>query len=127
VDELLKYKNMTIYFIYNLFYKLKLLKKNHIKDIIPYITLIDYTLFDNYFELLNKNELKNGIDLLFELYDKGYSLIDIYHFMYEYIKVSNHPNKYIIIEKLCLYIQYIYDGFDNKIMLMFFTNEICNQ
>lgn len=126
VDELLKYKNMTIYFIYNLFYKLKLLKQSYIKDIIPYITLIDYTLFDNYFELLNNNQLKNGIDILFGLYDKGYSLIDIYHFMYEYIKVSNHPNKYIIIEKLCLYIQYIYDGFDNKIMLMFFTNEICN-
>jgi DNA polymerase III delta prime subunit len=127
VDELLKYKNMTIYFIYNLFYKLKLLKQNHIKDIIPYITLIDYTLFDNYFELLKNKQLKNGIDILFGLYDKGYSLIDIYHFMYEYIKVSNHPNKYIIIEKLCLYIQYIYDGFDNKIMLMFFTNEIVNQ
>jgi DNA polymerase III delta prime subunit len=127
VDELLKYKNMTIYFIYNLFYKLKLLKQTHIKDIIPYITLIDYTLFDNYFELLNNKNLKNGIDILFGLYDKGYSLIDIYHFMYEYIKLSNHPNKYIIIEKLCLYIQYIYDGFDNKIMLMFFTNDICIQ
>jgi DNA polymerase III delta prime subunit len=127
VDDLLKYKNMTIYFIYNLFYKLKLLKQTHIKNIIPYITLMDYTLFDNYFELLNNKDLKKGIHILFTLYDKGYSLIDIYHFMYEYIKVSNHPNKYIIIEKLCLYIQYIYDGFDNKIMLMFFTNEICNQ
>jgi len=127
VDDLLKYKNMTIYFIYNLFYKLKLLKQSHIKNIIPYITLIDYTLFDNYFELLNINELKKAIHVLFTLYDKGYSLIDIYHFMYEYIKLSNHPNKYTIIEKLCLYIQYIYDGFDNKIMLMFFTNEICNQ
>jgi hypothetical protein len=63
---------------------------------------------------------------LFGLYDKGYSLIDIYHFMYEYIKVTNHPKKYIIIEKLCSYIQYIYDGFDNKIMLMFFTNDIYN-
>ena len=63
---------------------------------------------------------------MFGLYDKGYSLIDIYHFMYEYIKVTNHPNKYIIIEKLCSYIQYIYDGFDNKIMLMFFTNDMYN-
>jgi len=113
---------------------LKLLKKTHIVDIIPYITLIDYTLFDNYFDLLknhsihsnNSNELKKAIEILFGLYDKGYSLIDIYHFMYEYIKVTNHTNKYIIIEKLCSYIQYIYDGFDNKIMLMFFTNDIFN-
>ena len=124
IDELLKYKNMTIYFIYNLFYKLKLLKITHVQNIIPYITLIDYTHFDNFFDLIHKQQLKNAIKILFELYDKGYSLIDIYHFMYEYIKASSHPNKYIIIEKLCLYIQYIYDGYDNKIMLMFFTNEI---
>jgi hypothetical protein len=126
IDELLKYKNITIYFIYNVFHKLKLLKINYVKDIVPYITLIDYTQFDNYFHLLNEKKIKNGIGVLFELYDKGYSLIDIYHFLYEYIKVSNHPNKYIIIETLCLYIQYIYDGFDNKIMLMFFTNDVTN-
>ena len=127
IDDLLKYKNMSIYFIYNLFYKLKLLKKTHIVDIIPYITLIDYTLFDNYFDLLkNHDNLKKAIKILFELYDKGYSLIDIYHFMYEYIKITNHQNKYIIIEKLCSYIQYIYDGFDNKIMLIFFTNDVIN-
>jgi len=123
VNELLKYKNMNIYFIYNLFYKLKLLKQNYVKDIIPYIKLIDYTQFDNYFELIH-TDLKGSIKILFDLYDKGYSLIDIYHFMYEYIKVTNHANKYNIIEKLCHYIQYVYDGYDNKIMLMFFTNDI---
>jgi len=125
IDDLLKYKNMTIYFIYNLFHKLKLLKISHVKDIIPYITLIDYSYFDKFFDLI-KHNLKGSINVLFDLYDKGYSLIDIYHFMYEYIKISNHVNKYVIIEKLCLYIQYIYDGFDNKIMLMFFTNDIFN-
>ena len=125
VNDLLKYKNMNIYFIYNLFYKLKLLKQNYVKDIIPYIKLIDYTQFDNYFELIH-TDLKGSIKILFDLYDKGYSLIDIYHFMYEYIKVTNNSNKYNIIEKLCHYIQYVYDGYDNKIMLMFFTNDISN-
>jgi DNA polymerase III delta prime subunit len=123
INDLLKYKNMNIYFIYNLFYKLKLLKQHYVKDIIPYIKLIDYTQFDNYFELIH-TDLKGAIKILFDLYDKGYSLIDIYHFMYEYIKVTNHSNKYNIIEKLCHYIQYVYDGYDNKIMLMFFTNDI---
>jgi DNA polymerase III delta prime subunit len=123
VDDLLKYKNVTIHFIYNLFYKLKLLNKKHVEDIIPYITLINYRTFDDYFEII-KTDTKGAIQLLFDLYDKGYSLIDIYHFMYEYIKTINHPNKYTIIEKLCYYIQYIYEGFDNKIMLVFFTNEL---
>ena len=44
--------------------------------------------------------------------------------MYEYIKISNHEYKYKIIENLCMYIQYIYEGYDNKIMLMFYTNDL---
>ena len=129
INILLKYKNITIYFIYNLFNKLKLLKKKNIKDITPYISLIDYSVFDKYFDLIKMNTLTNtnikeSIKILFDLHDKGYSLIDIYHFMYEYIKMSNNENKYKIIEKLCLYIQYIYEGFDNKIMLMFYTNDL---
>lgn len=124
INDILKYKNMTIYFIYNLFNKLKLLKKKHINDITPYITLIDYTIFDTYFDLITNGQIKEPINILFILYDKGYSLIDIYHFMYEYIKLSNNKFKYKIIEKLCLYIQYIYEGFDNKIMLMFYTNDL---
>ena len=70
IDDLLKYKNMSIYFIYNLFYKLKLLKKTHISDIIPYITLIDYTIFDNYFDLLKNERYKDKIDILKKLKDE---------------------------------------------------------
>ena len=82
-----------------------------------------------YFDLIKMNTLTNtnikeSIKILFDFHDKGYSLIDIYHFMYEYIKMSNNEHKYKIIEKLCLYIQYIYEGFDNKIMLMFYTNDL---
>ena len=138
VNVLFKYKNITIYFIYNLFNKLKLLKKTKIDDITQYINLIDYNIFDNYFELIKINAnvcldlsvnissstYKEPIFKLFDLYDKGYSLIDIYHFMYEYIKITNNEYKYKIIEKLCTYIQYIYEGFDNKIMLMFYTNDL---
>jgi hypothetical protein len=125
IECLFKYTNITIYFIYNLFNKLKLLKKKKIEDITKYITLIDYNIFDNYFELIKtKIHIKEPINLLFDLYDKGYSLIDIYYFMYEYIKISNHEYKYKIIEKLCMYIQYIYEGYDNKIMLMFYTNDL---
>lgn len=124
INSLLEYKNISIYFIFNLFNKLKLLNKTHVTDIIPYISLIDYTIFTNYFCFIQLGEIKQSISLLMQLFDKGNSLIDIYHSLYEYVKLYSNENKYATIQTLCLYIQYIYDGFDNKVMLMFFTNDL---
>jgi DNA polymerase III delta prime subunit len=124
INELLKYTNITPYFIFNLFNKLKLLGKTEIDDINIYINLINISIMDNYTQLIIKNNIKDATYILFNLFDKGYSLLDIYNFLYEYYKVSHYEYKYKYIEQLCKYIQYIYDGFDNKIMLLFFTNEL---
>jgi hypothetical protein len=124
VNTLLEYKNISPYFIYNLFNKLKLLNKKQIDDIRPYINLINIQTFDEYTGHIIANNVKLATNVLFLLFDKGYSLLDIYNFLYEYYKSMTHEYKYKFIEKICKYIQYIYDGFDNKIMLMFFTNDL---
>ena len=124
INPLLEYKNITTYFIYNLFNKLKLLKKTTIHDIKPYIIIIDTKEYDKYNELIKVNNVKQATKVLFELFDKGYSLLDIYNFLYEYYKLLDTNYKYKFIEQICLYIQYIYDGFDNKLMLLFFTNDL---
>jgi DNA polymerase III delta prime subunit len=124
IKPLLEYKNITAYFIYNLFNKLKLLKKTNIEDITPYIIIIDTKEYDKYNELVKINNVKQATKVLFDLFDKGYSLLDIYNFLYEYYKLLDTDYKYKFIEQICLYIQYIYDGFDNKLMLLFFTNDL---
>lgn len=124
VNTLLEYKNISPYFIYNLFNKLKLLNKTQIDDIRPYINLINIQTFDEYTDHIIANNVKLATNVLFLLFDKGYSLLDIYNFLYEYYKSMTYEYKYKFIEKICKYIQYIYDGFDNKIMLMFFTNDL---
>jgi DNA polymerase III delta prime subunit len=124
INPLLEYKNITTYFIYNLFNKLKLLKKTNIEDIKPYIIIIDTKEYDKYNELIKVNNVKQATKVLFALFDKGYSLLDIYNFLYEYYKLLETNYKYKFIEQICLYIQYIYDGFDNKLMLLFFTNDL---
>lgn len=126
MEPLLNHSNITPYFIYNLFNKLKLLNKTNTTpiDITPYILSINYTIFDEYIVKIVEKDVKSSTQILFNLYDKGYSLLDIYHFIYEYIKTSNNINKYKYIEHLCLYIQHIYDGFDNKLMLLFYSNDI---
>jgi len=126
VDDLLNYSNLTIYSIYNLFNKFKLLELYHIEDILPYITLIDNTILDKYFDFVSKDNLKKATEQLFSLYDTGYSLLDIYHFLYDYLRNKKELRgiNYLYIKKICYYIQYIYNGYDNKLMILFFTNEL---
>ena len=123
ITPLINHSNISPYYIYNIFNKIKLLNEQEI-DIKKYIVTIDYVIFDTYIEYISKKLVKEATNLLFDLYERGYSLLDIYYFLYEYIKMSLNPNKYNTIEQICIYIQHIYDGFDNKLMLLFFTNDI---
>lgn len=126
VEVLLEYPNLTIYYIYNLFNKLILLGLTEVEDISLYITLLDTRILENFFESLSKEDIKESSLILFGLYEKGYSLLDIYYFIYEYLKINKKRRgiSYLYIEKICFYIQHIYDGYDTKIMLLFLTNEL---
>ena len=126
IDVLLEFPNLTIYYIYNMFNKLILLGLNEVEDITPYITLLDTRILENFFETLAKEEIKEATLILFGLYEKGYSLLDIYYFIYEYLKINKKRRgvSYLYIEKICFYIQHIYDGYDTKVMLLFLTNEL---
>ena len=125
-EVLLEYTNLTIYYIYNLFNKLLLLGVKEVEDITPYITLLDNRILENFFNTLAKEEIKEATQILFGLYETGYSLLDIYYFMYEYLKTNKERRgiSYLYIEKICFFIQYIYDGYDNKVMLLLLTNEL---
>jgi DNA polymerase III delta prime subunit len=83
VEVLLEYPNLTIYYIYNMFNKLVLLGLKEVDDITPYITLLDNRILENFFETITQEKLKEATQILFGLYETGYSLLDIYYFMYE--------------------------------------------
>lgn len=123
IEPLINHSNISPYYIYNIFNKIKLLNETEI-DINKYILTINYDIFDKYIQCITNKDVKAATNILFDLYEKGYSLLDIYYFFYEYIKLTQNANKYNLIEQVCVYIQYIYDGFDNKLMLLFFSNDI---
>jgi hypothetical protein len=125
-ELLLECSHLSVYYLYNLFNKFLLLGLKHIRDIQPYIILLDNQTLTDYFELLHNEQIKEATIKLFDLYEKGYSLLDIYHFIYEYLKGNQRLRgiSYIYIEKICYYINSIYEGYDNKLMLLFFTNEL---
>jgi len=96
-----------------------------VEDINPYITLLDARILESYFDTLAKEKVKEATQILFGLYETGYSLLDIYYFIYEYLKTHKRRSiRYLYIEKICFYIQYIFDGYDHKVMLLFLTNEL---
>jgi hypothetical protein len=125
-EDLLKYQNLTPYIIFNLFNKFKLLKISKIDNVLEHIHIIDNKVFDKYTNYIMQDNVKLATDVLFNLYDKGMSLLDIYSFLYEYYKTLTKSYKYKFIEQICKYIKYIYDGYDNKIMLLFYSNDIIN-
>jgi hypothetical protein len=117
--------SLSIYFIFNLFHKLNILQVKKVDHLTPYLHIHDPRQLDLFFECIGKEDLKAAVQVLFLEYEKGYSLLDIYHFLYEYLKISKKWKglNYLYIEKLCSYIQQIYEGNDHKLMLLFLTNE----
>jgi hypothetical protein len=125
LEPLFELPSLSIYFIFNLFHKLKILQLKHVTHLTPYLHLHDPRQLDLFFDCIGKEDLKASVQVLFLEYEKGYSLLDIYHFLYEYLKVSKKWKglNYLYIEKLCSYIQQIYEGNDHKLMLLFLANE----
>jgi len=125
LDALFSLPSLSIYFIFNLFHKLNILQVKKVDHLTPYLHIHDPRQLDLFFECIGKEDLKAAVQVLFLEYEKGYSLLDIYHFLYEYLKISKKWKglNYLYIEKLCSYIQQIYEGNDHKLMLLFLTNE----
>ena len=74
-----------------------------------------------------KQQLSNAIEIIYEIYNKGYTVLDILDNYFIYIKnttILNEEQKYIIIPLLCKYITIIHDLHEDEIELAFFTNTI---
>lgn len=125
-ENIIVSSNMEIDFLINLFNYIKLLKINHVEEntIQNYIHLIQYNQLEKYFSYITQNELKKAFEILFYYHDKGYSLLDIYYFIYEYIKTTPSCElKYKYIDIISDYINKIYQGYDHKLCLSFLTND----
>lgn len=88
---------------------------------------ISYFQFEQYIKHLKNNELKHAILILNEIYDYGYSVIDILDYLFMFIKTTGlltEEEKYKIIPYLCKYITIFHKVHEDSIELVFFTNNI---
>jgi DNA polymerase III gamma/tau subunit len=126
IEELLKKINSSIYTIENFFDKMELMNIYEITTNIvkKNYNIFDYNIFNIYFSNIINNNLKEANKILFNLYDDGYDVSDIYFLLYDFIKQENKEEYYILISLICYYINENYNGNYNKIFLIFLTYDI---
>jgi hypothetical protein len=90
---------------------------------ISFYTLEDYT------NLIKENKLEEALTLIYELHDRGYSVMDILDNYFLFVKqcVSlNEDEKYKIIPFICKYITIFHNIHEDEVELALFTNNLIN-
>jgi replication factor C small subunit len=92
-------------------------------------TNISFFSFHKYTEYLKSKNLAEALNLIYEICDKGYSVMDILDNYFLFIKTTNiltEDEKYIILPFICKYITIFYNIHEDEIELSLFTNNLIN-
>jgi DNA polymerase III delta prime subunit len=88
-------------------------------------TNISYTIFDDYTNCILNKKLIDGIKILYNLHDEGYSVMDILDNYFLYIKITSLLSeniKYKLTSLVCKYIIYFHNIHEDELELALFTN-----
>ena len=120
--------NNTAKILINYMEKFKLLKQDITFDIATNVcTNISFTTFNTYTELVKNNQLDDAIKLVYSIYDKGYSVMDILDNYFLFVKITpllTEDQKYTIIPFICKYITIFHNIHEDEIELALFTNNL---
>jgi DNA polymerase III delta prime subunit len=127
-EFIINISNNTVKTLINYMEKFKLLGENITLNLatqlcsnISFFTFEEYTCF-----IKNKNRIM-AIQLIYEIYDKGYSVMDILDNYFLFIKSTSNlteEQKYIIIPYICKYITIFHNIHEEEIELALFTNNL---
>jgi len=90
-------------------------------------TNISFFSFQKYTEYLKTKNLVEAIQLIYSIYDKGYSVMDILDNYFLFIKTTNiltEDEKYMITPFICKYITIFHNIHEDEIELALFTNNL---
>ena len=130
VEFILTVSNNNAKILINYMEKFKLLNEPITLDIaISVCTNISFVTFEQYTTFLKNGELSAGILLLYSIYDKGYSVMDIldnYFLFVKFTRLLTETQKYDIVPIICKYITVFYNIHEDEIELAVFSNNIYN-
>jgi len=120
--------NNTVKILINYMEKFKLLNQKITYNLaVQLCSNISFLIFEEYTNFLLQKDLKKAIHLITELYDKGYSVMDILDNYFIFVKSStilNEDQKFKIIPCICKYITIFHNIHEDEIELSLFTNNL---
>lgn len=90
-------------------------------------TNISFNILDNYINIIRKKDLKEAVLFINNIYEEGYSVIDILDVLFFYVKITDkliEKEKYDVVKLICKYISIFYNQHEHEIELYFFTNNL---
>jgi len=122
--------NNTVKTLINYMEKFKLLNQKITYNLaVQLCSNISFLIFEEYTKFMLQKDLKQAIYLINELYDKGYSVMDILDNYFIFVKSStilNEDQKFKIIPCICKYITIFHNIHEDEIELALFTNNLVN-
>ena len=127
-DFIINVSNNIAKILINYMEKFKLLNQPITLDLAKKVcTNISFCILNEYTELLKSKQLNQAIKILYEIYDKGYSVMDILDNYFLFIKTTTsleETHKYNIIPLICKYITIFYNIHEDEIELALFSNNL---
>jgi DNA polymerase III delta prime subunit len=129
-DFILTISNYTFKILVNYMEKFKLLNTKITLSLANLLcSNISFVNFEDYTNLILKQKLKEAIYILYDIYDKGYCVMDIldnYFLFVKNTKLLSEDQKYTIIPYICKYISIFHNIHEDEIELSLFTNNLIN-
>jgi replication factor C subunit 2/4 len=127
-EFVLDISNSAAKILLNYMEKFKLLNQKITYDLaVKLCTNISFLTFEEYNTLLKNNKLDEAIKLIYQIYDKGYSVMDILDSYFLFIKNTKNiteEQKYNLIPFICKYITIFHNIHEDEIELALFTNNL---
>ncbi len=127
-DYILSISNNSVRTIINHLEKIYIFKDQvKLEDCKDLCNTISFHHFDNFYNNLKKKNFISAIEILNDLYDYGYSVIDILDYLFYYTKLTdllNETLKYEIVIILCNYISIFHNIHEDSIELTLITYDI---
>ncbi len=130
INFILSIANNSVRTIISYLEKFKLLNKKIDYNIaINTCSNISFNDFESFLKFSKEQDLNNALKIIYEIYDRGYSVIDILDNFFIYIKITSlidEENKYKIIKLICKYIIIFYNIHEEQLELALLTNNLIN-
>jgi DNA polymerase III delta prime subunit len=127
-DFIINISKNTVKILINYMEKFKLLNQTITLNLaLQLCSNISFLSFEQYTNFILSNQLLSAINIIYELYDKGYSVMDILDNYFIFVKTTiilTEEQKYKIIPCICKYITIFHNIHEDEIEISLFTNNL---